>query len=325
MNCVPDPLLDVRSDANTPYNNIGADELSTLVESCSLVDELRVSLGMEFASTHTQTTAAGYCRTRIDQQYLPQLDNAHWTCKILDTQVGLEKEPDHDTLIADLEFKTQRAKPKSKPLATVNSELVYEPTVNDMCRRLIRKAIARKRKGYDPIKNWNKLKFNTLKLLKAETRVFRKKKNIEIEETVECINHLKRIHDSQRTISRNDRLKREGLMNKLKELRTQLNPPKPRRSLFSFRKEETMSREMWSNTYRSSKGSNFINHMDVVQDWNNPPPKDTQDLPKTADVTEAARQYHKHLSAAPPSDSETEAATKRIEDLLSRWGIDKTI
>eukprot|EP00965_Chrysotila_dentata_P158342 5230854-Pleurochrysis_carterae.AAC.1 len=76
FNCVDDTTLDTQRSSNTPYSNEGADVLQTIVIKHSLRDEIREQLGIGFEFTHSQKTPnGGYCLSRIDRQYLPDLPN----------------------------------------------------------------------------------------------------------------------------------------------------------------------------------------------------------------------------------------------------------
>ena len=78
-NCVPDVQLDVRSDAASPYDNRGANELADVMTHFGLVDVAREWLGPApfYTSHHNITLRDGTkstTSTRIDQIYLPTLD-----------------------------------------------------------------------------------------------------------------------------------------------------------------------------------------------------------------------------------------------------------
>ena len=84
-----------------------------------------------------------------------------------------------------------------------------------------------------------KLKSSTLSLLKRETKRFRKKTNIEIEQ-LEM--RLSALHDQTAAApkaSREDKLKRDALKEALREKRSALEPPSARASLRKVRQEET--------------------------------------------------------------------------------------
>ena len=78
-NCVPDVQVDVRSDAASPYDNRGANELADVTTHFRLVDVAREWLGSApfYTSHHNITLRDGTkstTSTRIDQIYLPTLD-----------------------------------------------------------------------------------------------------------------------------------------------------------------------------------------------------------------------------------------------------------
>jgi hypothetical protein len=79
-NCVPDPRLDLKRDAATPYPNEGANELREAVDEKGLEDITRKTLGDagDFFWTAHHITSAGACWTRIDQIYAPADGLTQW-------------------------------------------------------------------------------------------------------------------------------------------------------------------------------------------------------------------------------------------------------
>jgi hypothetical protein len=79
-NCVPDPRLDLKRDAATPYPNEGANELREAVDEKWLEDITRKTLGDagDFFWTAHHITSAGACWTRIDQIYAPADGLTQW-------------------------------------------------------------------------------------------------------------------------------------------------------------------------------------------------------------------------------------------------------
>ena len=79
-NCVPDPTIDLRRDATSPYDNKGAAELADVVNDFELIDVAREQLGAEpFFSAHHTTPGGGMCHSRIDQIYAPSKDALLWS------------------------------------------------------------------------------------------------------------------------------------------------------------------------------------------------------------------------------------------------------
>ena len=78
-NCVPDVTIDVMTDATSPNNNNGADELAQLTADLGLEDVAREQLDGERLFTAHRPTAAGICRSRIDRFYTPTVDGLLWS------------------------------------------------------------------------------------------------------------------------------------------------------------------------------------------------------------------------------------------------------
>ena len=78
-NCVPDPTLDLKRDATSPYPNTGADILRDAVDEKGLTDVVREVLGSTpyFSSHHV--VAGGACWSRIDQIYAPHASNEQYS------------------------------------------------------------------------------------------------------------------------------------------------------------------------------------------------------------------------------------------------------
>ena len=84
-NCVPDPALDSRSDANATQNDAGADDLEQITDDAHLEDICRVTYPdkLFFTAHHvtaaaTYTTPAKICKRRLDRFYTPFNDDTQW-------------------------------------------------------------------------------------------------------------------------------------------------------------------------------------------------------------------------------------------------------
>ena len=75
-----------------------------------------------------------------------------------------------------------------------------------------------------------------------------------------------------------------------------------------------MSREFWQRVFRSQGSSNFINSLNRVDKWDNPPEKNETGLPQSTDVCGEGAKYFSHLGEAEVSDP---TASKTLTDLLS--------
>ena len=83
-NVVPEPLLDLRRDASTPYDNAGADELAELVNGRGLLDACREQIGDDpFFTAHHRNKNGTITSTRIDQIYTPRRDAMLWSFESL--------------------------------------------------------------------------------------------------------------------------------------------------------------------------------------------------------------------------------------------------
>ena len=78
-NCVPDPHLDLKRDATSPYPNEGAKELAQVVDKHGLADIIRQAIGNSaFFWTSHHIVRGGTCWSRIDQIYAPKDGETQW-------------------------------------------------------------------------------------------------------------------------------------------------------------------------------------------------------------------------------------------------------
>ena len=101
-NCVPDESLDLERASTAPYDNTGATELAAATAHFDLSDLAREQLGDEaryFTSHHH--TQNGWCHSRIDQLYTPNVDGLLWTHAGA-ANFWAEGAIDHDALQATL-------------------------------------------------------------------------------------------------------------------------------------------------------------------------------------------------------------------------------
>ena len=319
FNCVLDVDLDLRRDATCPYENKGHEELRSIVATNELTDEIRRSLGSEFEFTKHTITPSGTCRSRIDRQYLPSLPDAHWTSRIIPLSIS-----DHEAgTIAELELRNSD-NVRGKDLASVKADLVYEPSVNSELASLITKANESLPNARNKGKLLKRLKADSLRVLKKATRRFRKKANQEIAEMELHLSTLHAIHVNKPKTTAADVAKRDKLINDLKEKRSILNPTKPHSALFRFKAEEQMSRQFWQRSFHSSKSASFINAMNVVDDWSNPPPKtDGPAARTTAKVANEAAKFYSFLGRPPPVTRDSDEAADILIKKLKEWGVNE--
>ncbi len=83
-NCVPDPAIDTRRNAQSAYPNKGADVLKDAVTRLGLMDVVRELSGKDPHFTAHHIVAGGEeCWTRIDQIYAPPTNNSHYEVSTL--------------------------------------------------------------------------------------------------------------------------------------------------------------------------------------------------------------------------------------------------
>ena len=115
---------------------------------------------------------------------------------------------------------------------------------------------------------------------------------------------------------------RRKLQARLNTLRTNLQPPRASRSLFTHLKEECMSRQFWRSAFSGTRSSSMIECLKVVTNWSVPPDKDDATTPTTPQVAQAAADYQSHLGSLPVPTNATETATLAMLSELEKWGVE---
>ena len=138
-NCVPDPSLDRRSNAATPADDTGSDDLAALVISKGLIDVAREQLGTERIYTAHHNTANGVTDSRIDQMYAPRIDALEWTHELShDFMPKVDGMLDHVAL--QLHLKTPSHK-KGQDVKYINERVFEDPETNGAVADIIRRHI----------------------------------------------------------------------------------------------------------------------------------------------------------------------------------------
>eukprot|EP00965_Chrysotila_dentata_P200929 6180268-Pleurochrysis_carterae.AAC.4 len=129
FNCVDDPSVDTRRSSDLKYSNEGADILSEIVTRNSLRDEIREQMGLDFDFTHSQKMpTGGYCLTRLDRHYLPDLSNCQWTSDISDSI----DDTDHSLVQSTLTFANESDQTRGRDLFTINPQTIHLPEVRKL-------------------------------------------------------------------------------------------------------------------------------------------------------------------------------------------------
>eukprot|EP00965_Chrysotila_dentata_P115051 3803968-Pleurochrysis_carterae.AAC.1 len=178
FNCVDDTTLDTQRSSDTPYSNEGSDVLQAIVIKHSLRDEIREQLGIGFEFTHSQKTpSGGFCLSRIDRQYLPDLPTCQWTSAIADKI----DDTDHAMIYSKLSLIDENEQPKGRDLFTINSQVIHIAETRAMLIEEINKTLIKHKTNPDIIhKTFGCFKYNIRKILKKATLRHAKKANEDI-------------------------------------------------------------------------------------------------------------------------------------------------
>ena len=126
-NCVPDTAADLKRDANTPYDNKGADILRDAVDEKGLVDVVREVLGNEpYFSAH-HVVAGGACWSRIDQIYAPHTDSTQYTVGGPKDIFPRESAVEIDHTMVDIRSKTVKPK-RGTDLPRISEAICDDPS-----------------------------------------------------------------------------------------------------------------------------------------------------------------------------------------------------
>ena len=146
-NCVPEPLLDLRRDALSPYDNEGATELADIVASKGLLDACREQIGDDpFFTAHHRNRNGTITSTRIDQLYVPHRDAMMWTFsslhRFMPPPTSSQAPIDHVAIQVELVVPKEK---KGTDLKFINERIFEMPNLNHEIA-----AIITKHTGSDP-------------------------------------------------------------------------------------------------------------------------------------------------------------------------------
>eukprot|EP00965_Chrysotila_dentata_P107740 3558966-Pleurochrysis_carterae.AAC.1 len=192
FNCVDDPSVDTRRSSNLKYSNEGAEILSEIVTQNGLRDEIREQMGVDFEFTHAQKTpTGGYCLSRLDKHYLPDLSNCQWTSEISDKI----DDTDHSMVMSTITFINEKDQTRGKDLFTINSQVIHDPEVRTSLLKAINEVNIKHKKDPSRVQHTVlQFKYTIRNILKKATKVHAKKINSDIEQINELLNVL---HASQ--------------------------------------------------------------------------------------------------------------------------------
>ena len=324
FNCVPNKDLDLRRTSRANYPNDGADTLEEITSRCELIDEIRIQLGAGFAYTHIQKVThhppgqpqvEGYCLSRIDRHYLPNIPDSQWTSHLADCIAS-----DHSVVISTLE--STKGITRGHDLERLDATLILEPSVHTALGTMVREGVASLDSGTHPFHALERIKYRAKAYLRKATKQRTKKTNAQrvfINAKLQSLRAEQTTHPTAEGA-----FERSKLMDELTALNKQVKPPTARTSHSRFRKEEIMSREFWSHTFPKSAGASSIASLNKVDDWDNPPQKNTDTDESTDEIASAASKYFAHLAKEPTTGRANAKAEDRLLQLLSQFGVESS-
>ena len=154
-NCVPDPNLDTKRDAMSPYDNAGAKELAEAIDEKGLVDITRQSLGSAFLWTSHHVVAGGQCWTRIDQIYVPMDEDTQWEPVTKPTFLPRRTEGVIEMDHVEIEARSVRIKnTRGTDMEAVNEKIFDNPGFVQQLHTLIVDELHEHREQLDAQKGW---------------------------------------------------------------------------------------------------------------------------------------------------------------------------
>ena len=178
-NCVPDTELDLRRDANTPYENSGRDELEEIIHDKNLLDVAREFLGTDnptpFFTSHHIAAEGKECYSRIDRIYVPDDDQETWqheTAADFFPHPEGRKEIDHAAVFARTEKIVTK---RGTDVQFINEEIYNDATFNEKIAVMIRAVLSnrlttRTEEDEKWIPTWEEIKEQARKMSLAETQ-----------------------------------------------------------------------------------------------------------------------------------------------------------
>ena len=182
---------------------------------------------------------------------------------------------DHEAgTVAELETRSTD-NVRGRDLNTIKADLIYEPHINRKLAKIINDASYELESCNDKGTLLKNIKSKSLKLLRRETKEFRKKGNEEIAELESMLSTLHQQLMLSTKITRAQANRKAEIKAEINKKRNLLNPPRARASHFRYRADELTTREFWTASYHRGNSATFINSLNIISDWTNPPPKDT--------------------------------------------------
>ena len=169
-NCVPDPGLDVKSDATTPYENAGSVEFEQIIDHKSLIDVARAYLGdVPFYTAH-HLVSTGEVHSRIDRIYVPDDPHCTWThqecSQFFPVQDG-RVERDHDAISVVV---TRDEQERGADVEYINERAYTQASFNARTFGMIRRYARAPRDVIDARIAWEQMKEEHRKMAMAETK-----------------------------------------------------------------------------------------------------------------------------------------------------------
>eukprot|EP00965_Chrysotila_dentata_P128478 4247715-Pleurochrysis_carterae.AAC.1 len=275
FNCVDDITLDTQRSSDTPYSN---------------------------------ERNSGYCLSRIDRQYLPDLPNCQWTSAIADKIDNTY----HAMIYSKLSLIDENEQPKGRDLFTINSQVIHIAEIRAVLIEEINKTLTKHKSNPDKIqKTFGYFKYNIRKILKKATLQHAKKAN---EDIADIDRLLALLHASQiKKPTPEGAASRTRLIEERMKIKKQMSAPKPHSSYFVHKRSELMSRQFWQSTFpKTSNTFKGILKLCKVENWMDPPPKNTDTGEYTSSTSEEAAKYYRHLYTKPPVTEQAQSARRKI-------------
>eukprot|EP00965_Chrysotila_dentata_P257355 6212858-Pleurochrysis_carterae.AAC.2 len=154
------------------------------------------------------------------------------------------------------------------------------------------------------------------------TKEFTKNTKAEIKSIEDRITLL---HETQRhTPQSNYQQRKAELFDKKQEAVMKLSAPSQSLSYHRTLSGEQNSTRFWRRIFPITRGRKGVIKINKVNNWNNPPPKNTSTPPYTQEIAEEAANYYEHLYSPQIETNQTNNAKNKMLKKLKVWGVENT-
>ena len=261
-NCVPDVTLDVKSEHQLGYSNIGATVLAAVMDNLNLYDIRREQLGIEHEYTHLSDNEH-MITTRLDRWYVPiseKFDGTLWNIKVTDTLAWKDSPSDHLPVILRIEG-TQGERGHERK--NIRGDLLAKPHIQALVMNTCDKAYGL---GGTQEERWTRAHNMMRSVLLAETAKERKRDMPAILNTRAQLEVIRRMIANKGLTPELQKSREEAQRMLLRLERPEIRASDPETARKMRDQSDTCTRAMFQS-YKGVAAQQWINEVKVADEW----------------------------------------------------------